>query len=415
MNSTSSTAVKGSVLVINSGSSSLKFASFSVADNEPPLRVLHGVIEGLAGPAPRLLAHAHEGDPLEERTLPAAAAADAGADAAHEAALGELFNWLAAHPTQGQPLAVAHRVVHGGTAFTEPVLVTPAVLQQLEGYNRLAPLHQPHNLAAVRAMAALQPGLPQVACFDTAFHTTQAWEAQAYALPQAITQTGVKRYGFHGLSYEFIAGTLPQYLGAAAEGRVVVAHLGNGASLCAMKQRRSVASSMGFTALDGLMMGTRCGNLDPGVVLHLITQQGMTPQQVEKLLYQQSGLLGVSGISADMRTLQASTHPDAQAAITLFVHRITRELGAMAATLGGLDALVFTAGIGEHSAEVRRRVCEQAAWLGVELEPAANAAATTRGSCISQAGSHASAWVIPTNEEWVMARHAQALLSRQQT
>jgi acetate kinase len=278
---------------------------------------------------------------------------------------------------------------------------------QMARLEPLAPLHQPHNLAAIRAISALQPGLPQIACFDTAFHAGQNWVMRAFALPQRISRAGVKRYGFHGLSYEYIASVLPACLGPAAEGKVVVAHLGNGASMCAMRTRRSVATSMGFTALDGLMMGTRCGHLDPGVVLHLMTEHGMTPKQVESLLYTESGLLGVSGLSADMRTLEASAHPDAKAAIDLFVNRISRELGGLAAMLGGLDALVFTGGIGEHSATIRQRVCLDAAWLGVDLDPAANLG---HRACITASTSRTSAWVIPTQEEQMLVTHAQAVL-----
>lgn len=402
--------MKGSILAINSGSSSVKFASFDTAPGVPPQRILHGEVEGL-GTLPRLLAWAHEGAPLEERLLDAQPAAVGQNHPAndHDAALGAILTWLGGHASQGQPLAAVHRVVHGGEHFTEPTLVTPEVLSQLARLQPLAPLHQPHNLAAIRAISALQPGLPQVACFDTAFHSKQDWVMQAFALPRWISGAGVKRYGFHGLSYEYIASVLPAQLGAAADGKVVVAHLGNGASMCAMRARRSVATSMGFTALDGLMMGTRCGHLDPGVVLYLMAEHGMTVQQVESLLYTESGLLGVSGLSSDMRTLEASPHPDAQAAIELFVHRITCELGGLAATLGGLDALVFTGGIGQHSANIRRRVCEEAAWLGVELDQTANLGAI---ACITTANSRASAWVLPTNEERMLVMHAQALLRR---
>jgi acetate kinase len=402
--------MKGSILAINSGSSSVKFASFEIAPGVPPQRVLHGEVEGL-GTSPRLLAWAHEGAPLEEHPLevqPHAANRNQPAND-HDAALGALLTWLGRHASQGEPLAAIHRVVHGGQHFTAPTLVTPEVLSQLAHLEPLAPLHQPHNLAAIRAISTLQPGLPQIASFDTAFHAGQDWVMQAFALPQRIARAGVKRYGFHGLSYEYIASVLPAHLGAAADGKVVVAHLGNGASMCAMRARRSVATSMGFTALDGLMMGTRCGHLDPGVVLYLMAEHGMTVQQVETLLYKESGLLGVSGLSADMRTLEASTHPDAQAAIELFVHRITRELGGLAATLGGLDALIFTGGIGQHSAGIRKRVCEGAAWLGVELDQTANLGGN---ACITTATSRTSAWVLPTNEERMLVTHAQALLRR---
>jgi len=401
--------MKGSILAINSGSSSVKFASFDIAPGGPPQRILHGEVEGL-GTMPRLLAWEHEGAPLEARALDVSKGAlgrhEPHRD--HDAALGAILTWLGQHPSQSQPVAAVHRVVHGGEQFTAPTLVTHEVLSELARLEPLAPLHQPHNLAAIRAITTLQPGLPQVACFDTAFHAGQDWVMQAFALPQRITKAGVKRYGFHGLSYEYIAGVLPAHMGSAADGRVVVAHLGNGASMCAMQSRRSVASSMGFTALDGLMMGTRCGHLDPGVVLYLLAVRGMTVEQVESLLYKESGLLGVSGLSADMRTLEASPHPDARAAIDLFVGRITRELGGLAATLGGLDALVFTGGIGEHSATVRQRVCLEAAWLGVELDQTANLGGS---ACITTPASRTSAWVIPTNEEWMLVAHARALLS----
>jgi acetate kinase len=394
--------MNGNILVINAGSSSVKFASFHVSTGTLPLRTLHGVIEGI-GNAPKLQAWAHEDDPVQELALSVGNDPEQG----QQAALATLLDWLRQHPTQGQLLAAAHRVVHGGVRFTAPTLVTPEVLKQLQELVPLAPLHQPHNLAAIQALTALMPGLPQVACFDTAFHARQPWVAQAFALPRHISLSGVKRYGFHGLSYDFIARVLPEHLGDAANGRVVVAHLGNGASMCAMKQRQSVASSMGFTALDGLMMGTRCGQLDPGVVLHLIQQGGMSTKDVETMLYKESGLLGVSGMSSDMRVLQASDHPDAQAAIDLYVHCILRELGALASALGGLDALVFTAGIGEHSALIRERVCQGASWLGLCLDAQAN---QRHHTCITEAGSRVSAWVIPTHEEWMIARHSQSLL-----
>jgi acetate kinase len=402
--------MKGSILAINSGSSSVKFASFDIKPGAPAQRVLHGEVEGI-GTAPRLLAWAHEGAPLEERTLDVSSDAFGSQDAtlAHDAALGAILTWIGLHPSQGQPLAAAHRVVHGGEQFTAPTLLTSEVLTQLARLEPLAPLHQPHNLAAIRAISALQPVLPQIACFDTAFHAGQDWVMQAFALPRRISRVGVKRYGFHGLSYEYIANALPTHLGPAADGKIVVAHLGNGASMCAMRARRSVATSMGFTALDGLMMGTRCGHLDPGVVLYLMTEHGMTIKQIESLLYKESGLLGVSGLSSDMRMLEASTHPDAQAAIDLFVNRITRELGGLAAMLGGLDALVFTGGIGEHCPTIRQRVCMEAAWLGIELDQAANLG---NQPCLTTLSSRTSAWVIPTNEEGMLVTHAQALLSQ---
>ena len=387
------------LLVINSGSSSVKFAAYDVpAPGAAPQRIANGRIEGI-GSAPRLLVWDHQGALQEDR--PITLATDPAQGQAQ--AFRHLFDWLGQH-ADGRTLgAVGHRVVHGGEKFTRPVLVTPGILAELEGLNGLAPLHQPHNLSAIHAITSLLPGLPQVACFDTEFHSGQPWVAQALALPRYITDAGVKRYGFHGLSYEYVASVLPDHLGAAAAGRVVVAHLGNGASMCAMQGRKSVASTMGFTALDGLMMGTRCGSLDPGVVLYLMSGLGMTLQAAEKLLYEQSGLLGVSGVSGDMRTVEASVMPDAHQAVELYIYRINQQLGSLAASLGGLDALVFTAGIGENSASIRRRVCEGAAWLGVEFDEDANQARASGPRCISTAGSRVAVWVIPTNEELMIA------------
>ena len=394
------------LLVINSGSSSVKFAAYDVAGPDAGLqRIANGRIEGIGG-QPRLLVWGPGGAPLEDRRISLSSDPVLGPEEAFE----ELFDWLGRHAAGRTLGAVGHRVVHGGERFVRPALVTPDILAQLDALTPLAPLHQPHNLSAISAIASLLPGLPQVACFDTEFHATQPWVAQACALPRQITEAGVKRYGFHGLSYEYIASVLPDHLGPAANGRVVVAHLGNGASLCAMRERRSLASTMGFTALDGLMMGTRCGSLDPGVVLHLIGTLGMSVQAVEKLLYEQSGLLGVSGISGDMRTVQASDAPEARQAIDLYVYRAHQQLGSLAASLGGLDALVFTAGIGENSASLRRRVCEDAAWLGVALDDDANEAHLSGARCISTPGSRVAVWVIPTNEELMIARHTQAVL-----
>jgi acetate kinase len=286
--------------------------------------------------------------------------------------------------------------------FTQAVRVSPEVVAELATLSPLAPLHQPHNLKPIEVVAKLRPTLPQVACFDTAFHRSQPEVAQAFALPPSITDRGVRRYGFHGLSYEYIASVLAQFDPRAASGRTVVAHLGNGSSMCAMVAGRSVASTMGFTAVDGLPMGTRCGNLDPGVILYLLDELGMDARAIENLVYKQSGLLGVSGISSDMRVLLSSDEVRARLAVELFTYRAGRELGSLAAAAGGIDALVFTAGIGEHAASIRERICGAAAWLGVELDPAANQAGGPR---ISAAGSRVSAWVIPTNEEVMIARH----------
>ena len=397
------------LLVINSGSSSVKFAVYDVACDaafDSTLTcIANGRIEGI-GSAPRLLAWGQDGAPLEDKPIAVSADPVLG----REDAFKQLFERLKRYAAGRTLLAAGHRVVHGGEKFTRPALVTPEVLAQLDGYIPLAPLHEPHNLSSIRAISSLLPELPQVACFDTGFHTTQPWVAQAYALPRHITEAGVKRYGFHGLSYEYIASVLPVHFGAAADGRVVVAHLGNGASLCAMKNRQSIASTMGFTALDGLMMGTRCGSLDPGVVLYLMGALGMTVQAVEKLLYEQSGLLGVSGVSGDMRAVEASETSEARQAIDLYVYRIGQQLGSLAASLGGLNALVFTAGIGENSAMIRRQVCRDAAWLGIELDEAANQVHAPGARRISTAGSRVAAWVIPTNEELMLARHTLAVL-----
>ena len=304
-------------------------------------------------------------------------------------------------------LGVGHRVVHGGAKFSGPTVVTPSVLDDLRKLVPLAPLHQPYNLAAIEAVAARLPGVPQVACFDTSFHRGQAAVAEVIPLPRDLVRSGIQRYGFHGLSYEYIASALPQVAPEIAGGRVIVAHLGSGASLCALRNGRSVDHSLGFTALDGLCMGTRPGAVDPGVILYLFQELGLSAKEVETILYKRSGLLGISGISNDMRDLIDSREPAAQLAVDYFVYRATKEIGALAAVLGGIDGLVFTAGIGENSAAVRARICEACAWLGVDLDQEANARRTPR---ISRSGSRVSAWVIPTNEELMIARHTAMLL-----
>jgi acetate kinase len=387
------------VLVLNAGSSSVKFSLYTDARGEarPQLR---GQIEGLQG-LPTFIVRDAEDRVVHEKEWSNAGTLTHGDATTH---LLDFLNRALGTTRLG---AVGHRVVHGGRDFTMPVRVDARVLTALERLIPLAPLHQPHNIAPMRVIAAHAPSLPQVACFDTAFHRTQQPVAQAFALPHAITKRGVQRYGFHGLSYEYIASVLPDFDAVAARGRVVVAHLGNGASMCAMKGGVSVASSMGLTALDGLMMGTRCGSLDPGVILYLIDELGMDARALETLLYKESGLLGVSGISSDMRTLLASDLPDARAAVDLFVYRFRRELGSMVAALDGLDALVFTGGIGEHAASVRERVCRDAAWLGVEVDSGANAAGGPR---ISVEKARVSAWVIPADEERMIARHTRELL-----
>jgi len=392
--------VRDAILVLNAGSSSIKFSLFQ-GDLRPTHQGLfcEGMCEGI-GHRIHFTAKDGAGASLVDEHLPEGAT--------HEDALAALLRWVECRFQQHGLIAAGHRVVHGGDVYKEPVRIDAEVVAELGRLVPLAPLHQPHHLAAIAALAKLHPALPQVACFDTSFHHTQPKVAAAFALPRRLSDEGVRRYGFHGLSYEYIASALPEVVGSSlAEGRIVVAHLGNGASMCAMRARKSVATTMGFTALDGLPMGRRCGNLDPGVVLYLIGEKGMTVGAITDLLYHSSGLLGVSGISNDMRTLLASSDPHAAEAIDLFVYRIGRELGSLAAALGGLDALVFTAGIGEHAAEIRRRVCENAAWLGVEVDRTAN---VNGGPCITRTSSNASAWVIPTDEDLIIARHTWAMM-----
>ena len=388
------------IAVLNAGSSSLKFSLFSERGDALELTA-RGQAEGLYT-APRFVAKGRDGKTLAQKSW------GDGAKLGHDGALDYLVGFLRAELGEQRLAGVGHRVVHGGLEYSRPVRVDAKVLAALEKYVSLAPLHQPHNLAPIRALLARAPELPQVACFDTAFHRVQPEVAQAFALPRSITDRGVRRYGFHGLSYEYIAHALPEHDASAAAGKTVVLHLGNGSSMCAMANRRSIASTMGFTAVDGLPMGTRCGSLDPGVILYLLDEMKMDARAIEKLIYQESGLLGVSGISSDMRALLDSDETSAKAAIDLYVYRIGRELGSLTAALGGLDAIVFTAGIGENSAVLRERVCRDARWLGVEIDSSANDAAGPR---ISTAASRVSVWAIPTNEELMIARHTRALLA----
>ncbi|MCV2891902.1 acetate/propionate family kinase [Lentibacter sp. XHP0401] len=389
-------------LTFNAGSSSLKFAVFDGGETalEPRLK---GLIAGLGGGVPAFSAKDATGVPLDAGALGAL-----GAASDHEAVIALLLPWLAAQLGDVPLLAVGHRVVHGGQYYAGPTRVTPEVITRLAGLEPLAPLHQPHNVAAIRAVAKWQPDTPQIACFDTSFHRTQDRLAQLFALPRDLSDEGILRYGFHGLSYDYIAGALPEHLGVQADGRVIVAHLGNGSSMCAMKDRKSRATTMGFTALDGLMMGRRCGALDPGVVLYLMQEKGMSANEVAELLYKQSGLLGVSELSNDMQVLQASDSPHAKEAIALFCYRAASSLAGLLPAIGGLDALVFTAGIGENSALVRKLICEQLAWLGIVLDDAANEAGQ---STISAASSKLRVLVIPTNEERVVADASRALIA----
>lgn len=400
--------MKRVILTINAGSSSIKFALFDVrAAKLARHPSLSGQIDGIGAQA-KLIAHDAAGQRFPEIALPPGSR--------HREAFDQLLCWLDEQreaAQQGDPShnwqidAIGHRVVHGGERYAQPTRLTPAVIRELEQFTVLAPLHQPHNLAGIDALSALLPEAPQIACFDTAFHRTQPRVAQLFAIPRALTAEGVKRYGFHGLSYEYIARVLPEH-SLRAEGRVVVAHLGNGASMCAMLARRSQATSMGFTAIDGLMMGTRTGALDPGVILYLLENKGMGLQELSTLLYKQSGLLGVSGISQDMRTLLASEAPAAGEAVELFCYRAVGQIGALAAAIGGLDALVFTGGIGEHAAAVRARIVDACAWLGLKLDATANDAGAGR---ISAADSRTEALVIPTDEEWMIAQHTQEVLA----
>ena len=388
----------GLTLVVNAGSSSLKFSVFRRDLPGGLLLDVRGSIDGI-GSTPRLSARSGAGARLADDRI------EGGVDA--RGALAAVGEWLRAHYGGAPVLGVGHRVVHGGPRHARPTIVTPAILADLRALVPLAPLHQPHNLAAIDAVFHRLPGVPQVACFDTSFHRGQAPVAELVPLPRDLCRDGIQRYGFHGLSYEYIASVLPEVAPEIAHGRVIVAHLGSGASLCAMREGRSVDSTFGFTALDGLCMGTRPGAIDPGVILHLVQHLRLSPNEVETVLYKRSGLLGISGISPDMRILLQSGEPGARLAVEYFVYRAIKEIGALAAVLGGIDGLVFTAGIGEHAAEIRRRICQGSAWLGVQIDDDANG---QHGPRISRAGSKVSTWVIPTNEELVIARHTAALL-----
>jgi acetate kinase len=386
-------------VVINAGSSSLKFAVF----RRPPAGEwrleARGQIEGI-GTSPRFSARVNANDSIIYRPVD-------GTVKDGRTALGFVADWMRESYGGAHVCGVGHRIVHGGARYTGPVVITREILEDLRGLVPLAPLHQPYNLAAIEAVWERLPNVPQVACFDTSFHRGQPAVAEIVPLPREIRDGGVQRYGFHGLSYEYIASVLPSVAPEIAEGRVIVAHLGSGASMCAMKNRKSIDSTLGFTALDGLCMGTRPGAVDPGVILHLFQGLGLSAKEVETILYKKSGLIGISGISNDMRALLGSDDPAARLAVDYFVYRAAKEIGALTAVLGGLDGLVFTAGIGENSVEIRKRICEASAWLGIELDDDAN---TRKGPRISSSRSRVSAWMIPTNEELMIARHTGALL-----
>ncbi|HEV7308957.1 acetate/propionate family kinase [Ensifer sp.] len=390
------------LLVVNAGSSSLKFQIFGIAGAGLDLQV-KGQIGGI-GTRPRLQAKAVDGAVLVDRNYEAEAVGDL------PAAIAAARDWLLT--LGGFTLrAVGHRVVHGGPDYAEPVLIDATVLERLASYQDLAPLHQPNNLAPIRQAMAINPDVPQVACFDTAFHHGHPEAVNCYAMPRQFYDEGVRRYGFHGLSYEYISRHLREVAPQVVAGRVVVAHLGSGASMCALKDGHSIETTMGFTALDGLPMGTRPGQLDPGVVLYLILQRGMNAQAVSDLLYHDAGLKGLSGVSNDMRDLLASADPHAELAIDHFVYRCGLNAGMLAASLGGLDAFVFTAGVGENSAPIRARIAEKLAWLGAELDPGANEAGDT---LISTPSSRVALYVLPTDEELMIARHTLALLNSRQ-
>ena len=393
------------VVVLNAGSSSLKFKLFEDCGDAEPRLVLQGAIEGVGGPA-RFAVRDTANNVLDEGVVAESAVS-------HENALLHLVGWLTRHKDGHTLVAVGHRVVHGGDLYAGPVRVDDAVLSSLHALAPLAPLHQPHNLKPIEAIQRRMPDLPQIACFDTAFHRTQPEIAQMFALPRSFWDQGVKRYGFHGLSYQYIASALGQYEPRLVPGRVIVAHLGNGASLCALKQGQSIATTMGFSALDGVPMGTRCGAIDPAVIFHMLRSMKLGPEEAERVLYTQSGLLGVSGLSNDMRKLRANeaTNARARQAIDLFIYRITREIGALMAILGGLDALIFTAGIGENDVATRAEIIANLGWTGLAVDAVANQA----GRPLISMGTGPTAWIIPTNEELVIARQVRDVLRSAQS
>ena len=389
------------ILVVNAGSSSVKFQIFSLVHGGDPQRFIKGQIDGI-GVRPRLRAVTHDGSALVDRQYATREIADV------PAAIVAAGSWLRESQTV-ELVAVGHRVAHGGSDYDRPVVVDQTVLARLKRYSVLAPLHQPNNLAPIEALFAVRPPLVQVACFDTAFHRTQGGVSDRYAIPERFYSEGVKRYGFHGLSYEYIAGRLAEMAPSVAKGRVIIAHLGSGASMCAIADGKSVETTMGFTPLDGLPMGTRPGQIDPGVLLYMMAQKGMTAADIEDLLYRDSGLKGISGISNDMRELEASKAPAAALAIDYFVYRIGLTAGMLSAALSGLDGFVFTAGIGENSSAIRARVAEKLGWLGVILDPIAN---RDGSALISQPQSKVALYVLPTDEELMIARHTVSLLGQ---
>lgn len=385
--------MKKGLLTFNAGSSSLKFALYELSEAGSPSLTYRGALDGIGGRT-QFKVKTAAGDSLEQREL--------AQGTNHQQALSAVLEWLESNRNGIELAAVGHRVVHGGPEHAQPVRIDAELMAELESLCPLAPLHQPHNLAAIKQLRELRPDLPQVACFDTAFHRSQPDLAQRFALPEEYARRGILRYGFHGLSYEYIARQLPLHDAAAAAGRTIVAHLGNGASMCAMRAGSSIATTMGFTALDGLMMGQRGGSIDPGVLLYLMQHDGLSVEQLEQLLYHRSGLLGVSGFSMDMRELLATERASAKLAVDLYCYRARRELGSLVAALGGLDALVFTGGVGENAAPIREAICQELGWLGLDFDADANIANAAR---ISHADSGVHVWIIPTDEEWMIAQH----------
>jgi len=389
------------ILVLNAGSSSLKFAIFPLEPTLSEETVLSGQIEGI-GATPRLSAKKYDGKRFQEDINLTGDQAEQ-----HRASLFYLLHRIKVNMPEVDISAAGHRVVHGGDEFSTPVKIDADILSRLSAYIPLAPLHQPHNLHAIQEIFELLPDTPQVACFDTAFHRSNPAVARTYGLPRALTESGLKGYGFHGLSYDYVSRSLPRIIGEKANGAVVIAHLGNGASMAALRNGKGVATTMGFSTISGLIMGTRCGSIDPGLLLHLVEREGMDVKALSQLLYKESGLLGISGLSQDMRTLLSSDAPEAREAVELFCYWISRELGSLAAAAGGLDALIFTGGIGQHSATVRERVCALSAWLGIDIDPVAN---NEGGPRIDSAKSRVAVAAVPTNEESMIARYTAEVL-----
>jgi acetate kinase len=391
--------MRGVILTINAGSSSIKFATYQLGESDDLPLLLKGQVDRITT-RPHLSAYAADGEVLIDESFEPTEAN------AHESGVAAIAKWLRSRRSRGPLVAVGHRVVHGGTEGA-PVLIDDGIIERLEQLVPLMPLHLPANLAAIRALRRQQPTIPQIACFDTTFHRTRSEIAERFAIPDSFYRQGIRRYGFHGLSYEYIAQKLPSVAAEIADGKVIVAHLGSGASLCALKEGRSIDTTMSFSALDGLPMATRCGNIDPGVLIYLMRERKMSVDAVERMLYHECGLRGLSGLSSDTRDLLASSAPASRLALDYFVYHVCRQIGALAATMGGLDAIVFTAGIGEHSPEIRERICTQIGWLGLRLDFEANRAGGPR---ISASGAAVSAWVIPTDEEFIIARHTLSLV-----